>query len=185
VDNLSREGKIMAFREQRPSNRRPPLRPVERPLDIDVERARRTGPERASVLTNGAMTVGILSLIAGIAGFLSPFVSGSDPGLFTTKPGLLLGTFGINGMHAFVHVVVGILGIAMSRQLKNARTFLWIGGVVFALLGIAGFATDQPGLYALMGLTVNHADHWLHAGFAIVCFGILAYGSRPQGGAPA
>jgi hypothetical protein len=168
----------MAFREQQPTNRRAPLRPVETPVDIDVERTRRTTPERRNIMQSGAMLIGVLSLVAGIAGYLSPFVSGADPGLINTGPGLLFGFLGINGMHAFVHLVVGIIGIAMSRKLQPSRAFLWGVGIVFGLLAISGFATDQPGLYNLLGMTVNHADHWLHTGLAILAFGFLAWANQ-------
>jgi hypothetical protein len=177
---MFREGAVMAFREQQPTNRRAPLRPVERQVEIDVERARRTAPERRNIYETGAMTIGVLSLIAGIAGFLSPFVTGGGPGLINTGPGLLFNLFGINGMHAFAHLLIGILGIAMARQASSAKTFLWIVGVVFALLAIAGFATNQPGIYNLLGMTVNHADHWLHTILALIGFGFLAAGSRDQ-----
>jgi len=40
----------------------------------------------------------VLNLIAGIGGYLSPLVTGGDPGLINTGPGLLLGLFGINGL---------------------------------------------------------------------------------------
>jgi hypothetical protein len=177
---MFREGAVMAFREQQPTNRRAPVRPVERPVDIDVERTRRAAPEQPTILETGAMTVGVLNLVAGIAGYLSPFVAGGDPGLFNTGPGLLFNLFGINGLHAFVHLVVGVVGIAMSREAARSKTFLWTIGIVFSLLAITGFLTNQPGLYNMMGMTVNHADHWLHTGLAILCFGFLAYANRDR-----
>ena len=175
----------MAFRERQPTNRRSPLRPVARQVEIDVERARRAEPERRNILQQGAMTLGVISLIVGIAGFLSPLVVGGDPGLINTSPGLLFGFLGMNGVHAFVHLLVGIVGIAMARTVSNSRAFLWGAGIVFALLTLVGIATNQPGLHTMMGMTVNTAVHWLHALLALAAFAVLYAGDRMRPTTPA
>ena len=55
-----------------------------------------------------------------------------------------LGLFGIDGMHALVHLVVGLAGIFLSRKLASARGYLWAVGVVFAILAVMGFADSSP-----------------------------------------
>ncbi|MBC7542922.1 MAG: DUF4383 domain-containing protein [Candidatus Sericytochromatia bacterium] len=168
----------MAFRERQPTNRRAAQRPVARQVDIDVERARRAEPERRNILQQGAMVLGVINLIVGIAGFLSPLVVGGDPGLINTSPGLLFGLFGINGLHASVHLLVGIIGIVMARTATNARAFLWGIGIVFALLALVDLMAGRSGMHALMGMTVNAADVWLHAVLAAAAFLVLYMGDR-------
>jgi hypothetical protein len=85
----------------------------------------------------------------------------------------LLG-FDVNLTHNFVHLASGALGLAVGfSMLAYARAYALILGVVYALLGVWGLATD--GVFDPLGLFVriNTADHWLHLAIGLV--GLAAY----------
>ena len=103
-----------------------------------------------------AQIVGVVFLIAGIAGFI--------PALCPN--GLLLGAFAVNGMHNIVHILSGILALAMSFGTEAlARTYFRIVGVVYALVTVLGFVAGGGGM--LMGIVMNIADNFLHLAFAV------------------
>jgi bacteriorhodopsin len=104
-----------------------------------------------------AQVIGVVFLIAGIAGFI--------PALCPN--GLLLGLFAVNGMHNIVHILSGILALAMAFGTEaTARNYFRIVGVVYALVTVLGFVAARDGM--LMGMSMNMADNFLHLGFAIV-----------------
>src|SRR5438046_3506323 len=106
---------------------------------------------RRSQMKRLAQIVGVVFLIAGIAGFI--------PALCPN--GLLLGAFAVNGMHNIVHILSGILALAMSFGTEAlARTYFRIVGVVYALVTVLGFVAGGGGM--LMGIAMNMGDHFLH-----------------------
>jgi hypothetical protein len=113
-----------------------------------------------------ALVFGIVFLLVGIAGYLTPGGMGmeADP-----PAALLFGLFPVNMLHNAVHVAFGLWGIIASRSFAGARNYARIGGVVYALLTVLGFiAPSGFGLVPLGG-----HDIWLHAVLAI---GLLAAG---------
>ena len=98
--------------------------------------------------------VGIVFLLLGIAGF------------FTT--GNLLG-FEVDTTHNIVHILSGIIALAaVSAGESQARLFLIVFGIVYALVTVLGFMSGN-----VLGLfSVNQADNYLHAAIAIVCLGV-------------
>ena len=101
-----------------------------------------------------ALAVGAIYLLIGIIGF---FITGFE-NFFGNEAGTphhvdanLLG-FMINPFHNVVHIVIGLAGIALSRTLKNARTYGWLLAV--------GKEWDF--------LNLNWADNILHLLTAVV-----------------
>ncbi|MBE9048377.1 DUF4383 domain-containing protein [Pleurocapsales cyanobacterium LEGE 10410] len=114
-----------------------------------------------------ALTLGILFLILGIAGFIPAFttIPGEtfDSGipldadsLYTKGFSLLLGVFPTNLIHNLFHVFVGILGIAASKT-GNGRLFnqifgimpifgnnIWWNGLTGAIAAYYGFFAKNP-----------------------------------------
>jgi hypothetical protein len=116
-----------------------------------------------------ASVVGALFLLIGVLGFI--------PGITTHYGDLsfaghhsgakLLGLFQISILHNLVHVLFGIVGIALANTVDGARSFLVGGGVVYLslwLLGVIGAGSWIP---------VSTADNWLHLVFGL---GMIALG---------
>src|SRR3954466_6921190 len=90
-----------------------------------------------------ASVVGAVFLLVGILGFI--------PGITTHYGDLsfaghgsgakLLGLFLVSILHNIVHLLFGVVGIALAKTADGARSFLVGGGVVYLalwLLGIIG-----------------------------------------------
>ena len=137
-------------------------------------------PVRNTWLQQGALSLGVINLIIGLAAFLSPLMVGTGPGLFTLGPGLLVGVFAMNGVHAVAHVVLGLLGIGLAGNPENARRYLWGAVAVFGLLLVMGLALYQPGIYYMLGMANNAADNWLHLIIAAAAALCLYMGTRQQ-----
>ena len=119
-----------------------------------------------------AALVGVVFLLVGVLGFI--------PGITTHYGDLsfaghdsgakLLGIFQVSILHNIVHLLFGIVGIALAKTASGARNFLIGGGVVYLalwLLGIVGAGDWIPS---------NTADNWLHfvLGIGMIGLGFVA-----------
>jgi hypothetical protein len=126
-----------------------------------------------------ALILGIVLLLAGIAGFIPGLVMHGDvgavpaPGDPSAAPGAtvadnygyLLGLFPVNALHNLVHIVWGLYGIIAYRSFGGARGFARATAVVYGVLTILGLI---PGLNTMFGLVpIFGHDVWLHALIAI------------------
>jgi Domain of unknown function (DUF4383) len=119
-----------------------------------------------------------LALVFGLA-FLAAGVLGFIPGITTNlgdiefagndSPSELLGIFQVSILHNIVHLLFGIAGIAMSRGLESARTYLLGSGVIYVVLFLYGLFVSS-GSDANF-IPANSADDFLHLALAI---GLLA-----------
>jgi uncharacterized membrane protein YuzA (DUF378 family) len=104
-----------------------------------------------------ALTIGVVYLLVGAAGFL---VTGFSGFAEHDHDQTLLG-FAVNPLHNIVHLLIGLLGVTMWSVPGRARTFGW--------LLVAGYgATFVYGLIAVGNpdiniLNINAADNVLHA----------------------
>jgi hypothetical protein len=114
-----------------------------------------------------ALAFGVIYTLIGIIGF---FVTGfgdffgNAHGTTPEHMDTLLG-FMINPMHNVVHIVIGLAGIALSRTLKNARTYGWLLAVGYGaafVYGLVAIGKDWD------FLNLNWADNILHLLTAIV-----------------
>ena len=115
-----------------------------------------------------ALVFGIIFLLVGIAGYLTP----GGMGMGVESPALLLGLFPVNMLHNAVHVAFGLWGILASRSFAGARNYARIGGVLYLVLAVLGFvAPNGFGMVPLGG-----HDIWLHAvlGIALLASGFMA-----------
>lgn len=100
---------------------------------------------------------GLAFALVGVAGFV--------PAL--APDGLLLGAFAVNGAHNLVHLVTGIVALAIAfARPASMRAFFRVFGLVYGLVAVLGmFSGDAP----LLGIIAhNHADMWLHVAIAAV-----------------
>ena len=122
--------------------------------------------------------MGTIFLVVGIAGFVSPDLGGTH----------------LSTAHNVIHIVSGALALwfGLKGTVSAARTFSWIFGVVYGLLGVAGMVLGHPGMPALhnMGtdpklltiipnvLELGRNDHILHIVLGLV-FIAAALMARP------
>lgn len=105
-----------------------------------------------------ALLVGAVFLLVGILGFIPGITTHYSDMSFAGhgSDAKLLGIFQVSILHNIVHLLYGIVGIALAKAPDTARTFLIGGGVVYLalwLLGVVGGGSWIP---------VNTADNWLH-----------------------
>lgn len=109
-----------------------------------------------------ALTLGGILVLVGIVGFLvePSFAVGDD-----AQRGTLI-LFDINGWHNVVHLLSGIVGLAMAGTAAKARLFSIGYGIVYVLVTILGFAVGDGGLL-LSIIPINTADNLLHLAIAV------------------
>ena len=132
-----------------------------------------------STVQSAALLAGIVFLVVGILGFV--------PGITTHYGDLsfaghdsgakLLGIFQTSILQNVVHLLFGLVGIAMARSWEGARTFLIAGGVVYLVLFVYGLLAR--GDSSANFIPVNSADNVLHLVFGVAMIALgLALGRR-------
>lgn len=118
-----------------------------------------------------AMSLGVLFLFLGIAGFIPGLVAFPDvasnaqlsvPNLtFTDGYGNVLGLFPTNFLHNAVHIAVGILGIAAATSHSGALVFNQAFAIVYAAIVIMGLLPFTNTTFGIMPVFGNNI--WLNA----------------------
>ena len=121
-----------------------------------------------------AMIVGATFLLVGVLGFIPGITTNYGDMSFAghDSDAQLLGIFQVSILHNIVHLLFGIVGLALAKSAEGARTFLIGGGVVYLvlwLLGIVGGGDWIP---------VNTADNWLHLVLGVAMIGLGFVTSR-------
>lgn len=114
-----------------------------------------------------AMIVGWVLIVVGILNFFL-----TSPIDMKVKP-----------VHAIIHIVVGLLGVALMKMHRGYTLWVGIGGVLLAIIGFAG--VDE--LFGIIDLPALF--NWVHAVIGVA--GLLVYfmakgtGTMPKPGATA
>jgi hypothetical protein len=127
-----------------------------------------------------ALALGGVLVLVGLVGFLvePSFAVGDD-----AQRGTLI-LFDINGWHNVVHLLSGVVGLAMAGTAAKARLFSIGYGVVYVLVTILGFAVGDGGLLLSL-IPINTADNLLHLAIAVTGIAVglaspaAAAGRRP------
>lgn len=125
------------------------------------------------MLNRIAVAFGVVLVAVGALGLVPALV----------PDGKLLGLFEVNTLHNVVHLVTGLVALAVGINGDVAsRTFFRVFGVIYALVAVLGLVYgEQP----LLGLVANnYADVGLHAVIALAAL-YLGFAVRPATPAPA
>jgi hypothetical protein len=119
-----------------------------------------------------ALTVGVVFLLVGIAGFVPGITTHYETLSFAGhhSEAKLLGVFQVSILHNIVHLLFGIAGIAMGRRADAARLYLIGGGAVYLLLWIYGLVVGDT--TSANFVPINTADDWLHFALGIGMIGL-------------
>ena len=137
----------------------------------------RTSPARhrfaETPVQKASLVVGVVFLVVGLAGFVPGLTTdvGQLHGAGHGSGAMLLGLFQVSVLHNIVHLLFGVLGVALARAVRRARLYLIVGGIVYAVLWIYGLVVDKESQANFVPL--NTADDWLHFVLAI---GMIALG---------
>jgi predicted transporter len=85
----------------------------------------------------------------------------------------LLGVFQVSVLHNIVHLLFGLVGVAMARSVQQARLYLIGGGAIYLVLWLYGLVVGQDSSANFVPL--NSADDWLHLilGLGMIALGLL------------
>lgn len=132
-----------------------------------------TNSMTATNLQKAATVVASVFLLVGIAGFIPGVTTNYDDMKFAghESGAKLLDIFQVSILHNIVHLLFGVVGLALARTWNGARAFLIGGGLIYLLLFIYGLLVDHESDANFVPL--NDADNVLHLALAI---GMLALG---------
>jgi hypothetical protein len=127
-----------------------------------------------------ALVFGVLLVAAGIAGFFwsASFATGTSAGV---EQGFVLGILAVNGWHNVVHLVTGVIGLAVARDRSASRAYALGLGVLYLVITLLGFiAVTNDTLLGLVA--INLEDNFLHLVIGVA--GVAAGGAtraEPEG----
>jgi len=135
-----------------------------------------------------ALLLGSIFIVVGILGFV-PGVNmhhmQDDFQLTVTGPGTgkLMGLFHVNLLHNLVHILFGVLGIAMARM-GRPITYCRIVAVAYLVLGIMGMIPTANTWHTFGLVPIEGHDVWLHILIALAAgwFGWLVDQKLPAAG---
>ncbi|KJH70845.1 DUF4383 domain-containing protein [Aliterella atlantica] len=121
-----------------------------------------------SAIRYSALSVGLLFLILGLAGFIPAFVAPAPNATVLPGFGYLFGVFPTNYFHDAIGILVGLWGIAAFTSLSGAIVFNRIFAILYAasvILGLLPFTNTLFGITPLFGNNI-----WLDALTAAIAF---------------
>ena len=124
-----------------------------------------------------SLVLGGVLVLVGVVGFLvEPSFGIGD----SAERGTLI-LFDINGWHNVVHLLSGVVGLAMAGTAARARLFSIGYGVVYVLVTILGFVVGDGGLL-LSIIPINTADNLLHLAIAVtgIAIGVSSPAAAPR-----
>ena len=132
----------------------------------------RTATTNRSTLQTAAAVVGATFLAVGILGFIPGITTNFDAMSFAghESEAKLLGIFQVSVLHNVVHILFGIVGLAMAKSIAGAKTFLIGGGAIYLVLFVYGLVVPHDS--GANFVPVNMADNLLHLVLGIGMIGL-------------
>jgi hypothetical protein len=128
-----------------------------------------------SPVRTAAMVVAVVFLLVGVLGFIPGITTHYGDMTFAGhhSDARLLGVFQVSVLHNIVHLLFGLIGLAMARTAQQARLYLIGGGAVYLVLWIYGLVVGPDSSANFVPL--NTADDWLHLllGLGMIALGLL------------
>ncbi|WP_067494887.1 DUF4383 domain-containing protein [Actinoplanes sp. TFC3] len=122
-----------------------------------------------------ALAVSIVFVLVGILGFIPGITTNYGDMAFAGhhSDAHLLGIFQVSILHNIVHLLFGLVGLALARTSEGARAFLIGGGAIYLVLWLYGLIVGQDSSANFVPL--NTADDWLHLllGLGMIALGLL------------
>lgn len=138
-----------------------------------------TGGMTATNLQKAATVVAATFLLVGVLGFIPGITTHYGDMTFAghDSDAKLLGLFEVSILHNLVHLLFGVVGLALARRWDGARGFLVGGGAIYLVLWLYGLLIDHNS--SANFVPVNNADNWLHLllGLGMVALGFALAGS--------
>ncbi|HYH60102.1 MAG TPA: DUF4383 domain-containing protein [Thermoleophilaceae bacterium] len=107
-----------------------------------------------------ALIFGVVLVAAGVLGFFyeASFATGDDT---LVERDAVLGILDVNGWHNLVHILSGLVGLAVVGSYASARVYALAFGAVYILVAILGFIYGNgDSIFKL--IPVNTEDNLLH-----------------------
>jgi hypothetical protein len=105
-----------------------------------------------------ALVIGATLVVTGILGFFYNASFGTGDG---TERDAVLGILDVNGWHNVVHVLSGVVGLAVAGAYDGSRLYALGFGAIYLVVALLGFvAGDGDEIFNL--LPVNTEDNVLH-----------------------
>ncbi|MGI5150537.1 DUF4383 domain-containing protein [Plantactinospora sp. CA-294935] len=131
-----------------------------------------------SPVSTAAVGVAVAFLALGVLGFIPEITSDYDELRLAghRSDARLFGLFQVSVLLNLVHLLTGVVGLALARTATGARGFLIGAGAVYLVLVVYGSAIEQDS--AANFLPVDDADNWLHLGLGIAMIALATLGGR-------
>jgi Domain of unknown function (DUF4383) len=157
---------------------------------MSATRTARTARMTGSPAQTVATVIALAFLLVGVLGFIPGITSHYGDMTFAghDSNAQLLGIFEVSVLHNIVHLLFGVVGLALARTPAGAVSFLIGGGVVYLVLWLYGLVVDKSSQANFVPL--DSADDWLHfaLGLVMVVAGVALRARRGRtartGGAP-
>lgn len=121
-----------------------------------------------------AFAFGVIFVLVGIMGFIPEVTPPAGEG----DQGHLLSVFAVDPVHNAVHLLTGLVAVAVSFASETAcRMYFRVFGVVYALVALLGFGYGNAPLVGIMAN--NLPDAALHAVIAAAAL-FLGFGHLPS-----
>ena len=128
-----------------------------------------------SIIRTVALVVSIVFLLVGVLGFIPGITTDYGAMQFAghDSGAKLLGVFQVSVLHNIVHLLFGIVGLALARTVSGARLFLIGGGAIYLVLWLYGLIIDHGSGANFVPL--NTGDNWLHffLGIGMIALGLI------------
>jgi hypothetical protein len=115
-----------------------------------------------------ANVLAITNSVIGVTGFLGPFVTGNDDRFINIRPGFLYGVFGMNWLHALLHLLVGIIDLRARRTTSSAINYMRLHAVLFGLLTPIGVLNIRGSTQIHMVMALNMPANIVHILWATI-----------------